>query len=123
VTTSPEEALLVLQSQFGDRNALEALLRTIRPSLLRYVRSVVGSDDAEDLTQDILFLIWSQRVDKACGHDRCDSYVHSRPFARRAEGDCGAEFANLFVKDWRRRPDLNRGWRFCRFTEVVYVVG
>jgi hypothetical protein len=24
---------------------------------------------------------------------------------------------------WRRRPDLNRGWRFCRFTEVLYVVG
>ena len=20
---------------------------------------------------------------------------------------------------WRRRPDLNRGWRFCRFNRVV----
>ena len=24
--------------------------------------------------------------------------------------------------DWRRRPDLNRGWRFCRFPRVGYVV-
>jgi hypothetical protein len=23
---------------------------------------------------------------------------------------------------WRRRPDLNRGWRFCRFSEKVYRV-
>jgi hypothetical protein len=22
-------------------------------------------------------------------------------------------------KNWRRRPDLNRGWRFCRFNGVV----
>ena len=24
---------------------------------------------------------------------------------------------------WRRRPDLNRGWRFCRFREVVLLDG
>ena len=24
--------------------------------------------------------------------------------------------------DWRRRPDLNRGWRFCRFRRVLQVV-
>ena len=23
---------------------------------------------------------------------------------------------NFFGKNWRRRPDLNRGWRFCRAT-------
>jgi len=23
---------------------------------------------------------------------------------------------------WRRRPDLNRGWRFCRLSRVAYVV-
>ena len=23
---------------------------------------------------------------------------------------------------WRRRPDLNRGWRFCRFRRIGYVV-
>jgi hypothetical protein len=23
---------------------------------------------------------------------------------------------------WRRRPDLNRGWRFCRQGRVVYLV-
>jgi RNA polymerase sigma-70 factor (ECF subfamily) len=48
----------VLRAQFGDREALEALLRAIRPSLLRYVRSIVGAEDAEDLLQDVLFLIY-----------------------------------------------------------------
>jgi hypothetical protein len=23
---------------------------------------------------------------------------------------------------WRRRPDLNRGWRFCRFRWVLYLI-
>jgi hypothetical protein len=27
--------------------------------------------------------------------------------------------SNLNWKIWRRRPDLNRGWRFCRFNGVV----
>src|SRR5262249_48326913 len=28
-----------------------------------------------------------------------------------------------FVKGiWRRLPDLNRGWRFCRFPRVLYLV-
>ena len=26
------------------------------------------------------------------------------------------------LENWRRRPDLNRGWRFCRFRQVVDVV-
>jgi hypothetical protein len=26
-------------------------------------------------------------------------------------------------ENWRRRPDLNRGWRFCRFRYVVDLVG
>src|SRR4029450_9306389 len=25
-------------------------------------------------------------------------------------------------KGWRRRPDLNRGWRFCRLSRNGYVV-
>ena len=26
------------------------------------------------------------------------------------------------TENWRRRPDLNRGWRFCRFSGVVHRV-
>jgi RNA polymerase sigma-70 factor (ECF subfamily) len=58
MATSPDEALLVLRAQFGDREALEALLRRARPSLARYVAGIVGADDAEDLIQDVLFLIY-----------------------------------------------------------------
>jgi len=58
--------------------------------------------------------------------------------ARRAAGLVAGRFGNtqertiaparykrlgLPRKEWRRRPDLNRGWRFCRFREVVYRVG
>ena len=28
----------------------------------------------------------------------------------------------LLKKSWRRRPDLNRGWRFCRFRRVLDFV-
>ena len=43
----------------------------------------------------------------------------SRPrgYARRC-ANC-AIFPNEY---WRRRPDLNRGWRFCRFRRVLYPV-
>ena len=58
MATSPDEALLVLRAQFGDREALEALLRAVRPSLLRYVARIIGAGDAEDLIQDVLFLIY-----------------------------------------------------------------
>jgi hypothetical protein len=30
--------------------------------------------------------------------------------------------ATYEAKFWRRRPDLNRGWRFCRQGRIVYVV-
>jgi len=35
-----------------------------------------------------------------------------------------AQFANrrLLLEIWRRRPDLNRGWRFCRQGRDVYLV-
>jgi hypothetical protein len=29
----------------------------------------------------------------------------------------------LLPRIWRRRPDLNRGWRFCRFRQVVDLIG
>ena len=58
MATSPDEALLVLRAQLGDREALEALLRAIRPSLLRFVAGIIGADDAEDLLQDVLFVIY-----------------------------------------------------------------
>ena len=58
MTTSADEPLLVLRAQYGDRDALELLLRSVHPSLLRYLRSLVGSDDAPDLAQDVLVLIY-----------------------------------------------------------------
>jgi RNA polymerase sigma-70 factor, ECF subfamily len=58
VTTSPEEALWVLRAQCGDRQALELLLRSVQPSLLRYLRGLVGVEEADDLLQDVLVLLY-----------------------------------------------------------------
>jgi RNA polymerase sigma-70 factor (ECF subfamily) len=47
-----------LRAQVGDREAIEVLLRSVQPALTRYLRSLVGVEDAEDLSQDALVLIY-----------------------------------------------------------------
>ena len=47
----------MLRAQCGDRDALEALLRGVQPSLRRYLSGVAGATDADDLLQDVLVLI------------------------------------------------------------------
>ena len=56
--TSPQEAQWVLRAQVGDREAIEALLRSVQPMLARYLRAIVGSAEAEDVTQDVMVLIY-----------------------------------------------------------------
>jgi RNA polymerase sigma-70 factor, ECF subfamily len=55
---SDDEVFWVLRAQCGDRAALEQLLRSVQGSLQRYVRGVVGIEDAEDITQDVLVQIY-----------------------------------------------------------------
>jgi len=57
VATSKQEAQWVLRAQCDDREALEFLLRGVQPQLHRYVRSLVGQDDADDVLQNVLILI------------------------------------------------------------------
>ena len=47
----------VLLAQCGDREALELLLRAVQPPLRRYISGLVGTDDADDILQDVLLLI------------------------------------------------------------------
>ena len=53
----PDEPLLVLRASAGDRPALETLLRRVSPALHRYVASLTGPQDADDLVQDTLIQI------------------------------------------------------------------
>ena len=46
-----------LRAQCGDRDALELLLRSVQPSLLRYVRRLAGPSDTDDIVQDVLIII------------------------------------------------------------------
>ena len=56
--TRDQEALWVLRAQSDDREALELLLGSVQPSLRRYLRGLVGPDDADDVMQEVLVLIF-----------------------------------------------------------------
>ncbi len=55
--TSIREMQWVLRAQCDYREALEALLRGVQPSLRRYLSGLAGSTDADDLLQDILVIV------------------------------------------------------------------
>ena len=48
----------MLRAQFGDRKAIESLLRSIQPMLTNYVRAIVGASVAEDVTQEVMVTIF-----------------------------------------------------------------
>ena len=56
--TSKQEAQWVLLAQLDDREAIEALLGSVQPALMRYVRAIVGEADAEDVTQEVMVSIY-----------------------------------------------------------------
>lgn len=58
MATSKQEAQWVLGAQCDDREAIESLLRDVQPRLRRYLRSLVGKDDVDDVLQDVLILIY-----------------------------------------------------------------
>ena len=57
MATPIEEAHWVLRAQCHDREALELLLRSVQPALRRYVTSLIGADDADDILQDVLIIV------------------------------------------------------------------
>ena len=57
MATPTQEAQWVLRAQCGDREALELLLRSIYPSMLRYLQGLVGGSHAEDVLQDVLLVV------------------------------------------------------------------
>src|ERR1041385_5775111 len=55
VSESPDE-LLVVGAILGDLVAFEQLVLRYGPAIVRLARTIVGSDDAEDVAQDALLL-------------------------------------------------------------------
>ena len=47
----------MLRAQCDDREALELLLRSVQPSLRRYLCALVGTGHADDVLQDVLILV------------------------------------------------------------------
>src|SRR3982750_1411553 len=52
---SPDE-LLVMAAILGNLDAFEQLVVRYRPAVVRLARTIVGTDDAEDVAQDALLL-------------------------------------------------------------------
>ena len=52
-----QEVLWVLRAQSGDRQALERLLARVLPALRRYLRNLVGAEDADDVAQEVLLQV------------------------------------------------------------------
>lgn len=57
VATSPEEALLVLRAQSGDREALELLIRGVEPMVRRCVVRLVTREIVDDVVQNVLVAV------------------------------------------------------------------
>ena len=57
MATSRQEAQWVLRAQCNDREALELLLRSVQPSLHRYLSGLVGARHADDVLQDVFILV------------------------------------------------------------------
>jgi RNA polymerase sigma-70 factor (ECF subfamily) len=57
VRTSIQEMQWVLRAQCHDREALEMLLRSVQPSLRRYLSGLAGHTDADDLLQDVMVIV------------------------------------------------------------------
>ena len=55
---TPDQTLLVLLAQTGDRAALEQLLRDIHAPLRRYICGLVGADLADDVLQETALQIF-----------------------------------------------------------------
>lgn len=62
MTTSRQEAQWVLRAQCNDREALELLLRSVQPSLHRYLSGLVGTRHADDVLQDVFILVPQTRL-------------------------------------------------------------
>lgn len=60
--TSRQQQQWVLRAQVQDREALELLLRSIQPSLYRFLLGLVGGTGADDVLQEVLIQICRKLV-------------------------------------------------------------
>jgi RNA polymerase sigma-70 factor (ECF subfamily) len=94
VRTSGQQVLWVLRAQCDDREALELLLGSIQVPLRRYLRGVVGPDDADDVLQHVLVAIFRKLVS-------LENPALFRPWAFRI----ASRAAFRWLKRERRRPE------------------
>ena len=57
MATPRQEAHWVLRAQCDDREALELLLRSVQPSLHRYLCTVAGESHADDVLQEVMITV------------------------------------------------------------------
>jgi RNA polymerase sigma-70 factor (ECF subfamily) len=123
--------LLVTQAQRGDASAVEQLLRTCYPKLLRLARCLVRSDDiAKDIVQETMlalslnisglknpraFSIWADQILRR----RCFSHFRRRRRERHISSDVEASAAVALVAD----PDETDPVATAELLEAVDSLG
>jgi len=115
VEISRQEVLWVLRAQCDDREALELWLRSVQPSLRRYLRRIVGPADADDVVQEVfliayrklgwletpsLFRPWIFRIASRCG------FRHWKKEKRRPAFDDEATLEQVPAPEGRPEPRL-----------------
>ena len=75
----------MLRAQCDDREALELLLRSVQPSLRRYLVGFIGQADADDVLQDVLIVVCRKL-------SRLDSPELFRPWVFRIASRTGTRY-------------------------------
>jgi RNA polymerase sigma-70 factor (ECF subfamily) len=91
---SKQEAYWVLRAQAGDREALEHLLRSVQPALSRYIRGLIGPQHADDVTQEVLLIVYRKLW-----------WLSSAELFRPWMFRIASRSAFRFLKKERRRPE------------------
>src|SRR5271154_842899 len=112
----PDQTLLVLLAQTGDRAALEQLLRNSHAPLRRYITRLAGADLADDILQETsiqifrklpflrepaVFHAWTLRIASRIANHRRRAW-HSR---RRRVHTCSLR--QRFWRQWSFRKIIN----------------
>jgi hypothetical protein len=117
--TSRQEAQWVLRAQLGDREAIEALLRSVQPMLNRYVRAIVGPRAAEDVTQDVMVTIYRklEMLSSTCSGRGCFALRAGTASGISNNGNAGPITCVMTMLSKRLRHSTSRGsrWRLINY--------
>lgn len=80
--TAPTDAKLIESLQLGDLGAFEGFYKAYRPRLRRFIRGIVGNEEAVDeVFDDVMMVVWNKIADFE-GRSRLSTWVFSIAYRR-----------------------------------------